>query len=150
MDCNTTQVIILVVVLFLVYPSDTGEHNIMKRNVAQLAYEIVHYCGWVQGSELMDYGCYCGKGGHGEPMDNLDRCCKAHDDCYVKLEQKHYYVNWYNYQLKTKTIECDDALETDDRKLCECDKILLECVLRNEYHSEHHNNCSADNPLYKK
>ncbi|XP_076085961.1 basic phospholipase A2 S6-45-like isoform X3 [Mytilus galloprovincialis] len=91
----------------------------------------------------MDYGCYCGQGGYGEPMDNLDRCCKAHDNCYGELEQQNYYTNWYDYKLKRTTIECDGAYH---RKLCECDKILLECVLRSEYHSEHYNYCSA----YKK
>ncbi|CAC5393637.1 PLA2G [Mytilus coruscus] len=150
MGCYTTPVIILVVVLSLLCPSHTGKHNIKKRNVFQLAHEILHYLGLGEVYDLMDYGCYCGKGGYGEPMDNLDSCCKAHDHCYGELKQKHYYSNMYDYKFKRQTIECADALETDDRKLCECDKIFVECVLRSEYRSEHHNNCSADNSLYKK
>uniref|UniRef100_A0A671U5P3 Phospholipase A2 n=1 Tax=Sparus aurata TaxID=8175 RepID=A0A671U5P3_SPAAU len=29
-----------------------------------------------------NYGCYCSFGGHGTPVDEVDQCCKVHDEFY--------------------------------------------------------------------
>ena len=57
---------------------------------------------WLRPYDPCIYGNFCGPAcsGPGEPIDALDRCCKAHDDCYT---EKGYFA-------------------------CDCDLQLLNCV----------------------
>uniref|UniRef100_A0A8C0K3G0 Phospholipase A2 n=1 Tax=Canis lupus dingo TaxID=286419 RepID=A0A8C0K3G0_CANLU len=54
------------------------------------------------------YGCYCGLGGKGTPMDDTDRCCLAHDCCYGKLKQLgcQPVLNGYQFHIANGTVVC--------------------------------------------
>ena len=49
----------------------------------------------------VNYGCWCGPGGSGTPVDGSDACCRTHDHCYdriLKNETCDPYLD--NYKFK--------------------------------------------------
>ncbi|XP_071953775.1 phospholipase A2, minor isoenzyme-like [Antedon mediterranea] len=114
--------------------------------------------------EFNGYGCYCGKGGKGEPVDGLDQCCKVHDDCYENLRNANTCKNNFNlyaasYQYTKEncdtaepTITCKPASEYDSSwlvlflrsdecvaGLCQCDVEAAKCFAQQELNENYKN-----------
>ncbi|XP_041475010.1 phospholipase A2-like [Lytechinus variegatus] len=99
------------------------------------------------------YGCYCGFGGYGTPVDSLDTCCQVHDNCYGDLEEEkggpcskdvNIYREGYTYSCHAPwswwytadelSIVCDaSANNACQQALCECDKTASLCFAANEF-----------------
>ena len=43
------------------------------------------------------YGNYCGFGGRGQPMDEIDECCYAHDACWAAINYRWAAFKSYNW-----------------------------------------------------
>ncbi|KAJ7337919.1 Phospholipase A2 [Desmophyllum pertusum] len=102
--------------------------------------------------DYSDYGCWCGMGGSGETVDEVDKCCKIHDKCFVSLMYTkcyfpfHVYTVVYNYQ---GCRQCDpissyssweDKVDVECKKgVCDCDSAAALCFSQAVYNSSYVN-----------
>ncbi|XP_074657046.1 acidic phospholipase A2-like [Tubulanus polymorphus] len=95
-------------------------------------------------SDFNEYGNYCGKGGSGRVLDQIDRCCKVHDDCYGRISNNEcksksfwdilftsVYLNRYAWKMQNGAIICESTNNRCDMVLCQCDKTAAECFKKN-------------------
>merc|ERR1719244_2434999 len=97
--------------------------------------------------DYADYGCYCGKGGGGTPVDGLDRCCQVHDQCYSDamvhdecwpiLDNPYTEIYAYDCDKANKKLTCTGDNNPCEMFICECDRKAAECFAQQEYHEEH-------------
>lgn len=125
------KIIFTVCVLFFWFAY--GKHNGEKDLATGFAGII--YC--TTGRNPLDYnnyGCYCGLGGNGIPVDNIDRCCQAHDDCYGALQASSIcwnisvYAEPYIWSCNGGHPNCSSNEMT----------VILEQILSAKRHFSHH------------
>ncbi|CAK8697524.1 basic phospholipase A2-like [Clavelina lepadiformis] len=101
---------------------------------------------WWAFTHLTDYGCFCGFGGQGQPVDDIDRCCYSHDKCYYRVRNKYNLWWWqvhlfsYDYSCSEGTAICGDTIPWK-QKLCSCDVTAALCIKR---HKEKYNSSYVD------
>ena len=98
------------------------------------------------GFDLIDYGCFCGKGGKGShPVDHIDKCCQLHDQCYgrahptCKAHGTTSLLASYNWQCVAREAVCyDNRPLTCADIVCKCDASFSLCIKK--YIREYNNN----------
>ncbi|XP_057632652.1 group 10 secretory phospholipase A2 [Chionomys nivalis] len=132
--------LLLLLLLFLRGPGPrlseaTRRSHVYKRGLLELA-GTLDCVGPRSPMAYVNYGCYCGLGGHGEPRDAIDWCCWRHDCCYSRAQEAGCSpkIDYYVWKCIDHRIQCGPAENKCQEVLCKCDEELAYCLAGTEYH----------------
>jgi len=87
------------------------------------------------------YGCYCGLGGGGKSVDDIDKCCQVHDACYGQITHEELCTLDSDVYLKGYKREgCSGCASSNDAcqmAICKCDSVAAKCFAKCKYNSEY-------------
>mmetsp|Transcript_45125 Transcript_45125/g.71694 ORF Transcript_45125/g.71694 Transcript_45125/m.71694 type:complete len:139 (+) Transcript_45125:128-544(+) len=111
----------------------------VKRNLVQFGHMIKCATGRSP-LDYINYGCYCGWGGGGYPVDDTDRCCKEHDECYGQVGKLCWpkVVLYFRYQCTG----CSGLNNSCQSHVCECDRKAALCFKRSHYNKANKGRCN--------
>ncbi|XP_013395277.1 uncharacterized protein LOC106170266 [Lingula anatina] len=87
------------------------------------------------------YGCHCGVGGSGDPVDGIDECCQKHDECFANIDLNGICA-WAQspYLVPYRYDKCHDPYCKPPEyywwagscrsQVCECDAAAFRCFKR--------------------
>ncbi|XP_063799990.1 phospholipase A2-like [Pseudophryne corroboree] len=79
------------------------------------------------------YGCFCGVGGSGWPVDDIDWCCHIHDCCFENVMWRGCNPKTVRYKFNYGDATCADSdLYGCARQTCECDRQAALCFKNND------------------
>ncbi|XP_059144492.1 basic phospholipase A2 nigexine-like [Physella acuta] len=107
-----------------------SDSSLDKRNVYQLQQILSKVTGRGAYFDYDGYGCWCGRGGSGTPVDATDRCCQAHDQCYDRMIAAGCdpYLDIYDYSPNGSSFTCDSSNDACELGICQCDVDLANCA----------------------
>ncbi|XP_059842810.1 phospholipase A2, minor isoenzyme-like [Hypanus sabinus] len=129
--------------VLLLLSAGAGSTSIESRNIYQFNKMIkCAIPGVIPLLRFNNYGCYCGLGGSGTPVDELDRCCQTHDNCYgdAKEKEKCTFLSspkiiYYKYSCTNGKIECKSNSHCG-KFICECDRQAAICFSKAKYNPQ--------------
>nr|XP_061838119.1 phospholipase A2-like [Nerophis lumbriciformis] len=79
--------------------------------------------------DYSSYGCYCGGGGHGKPIDQTDRCCFDHGCCYAQAQSEGCKTDTdYDWSCRDRTARCGITDDKCKKWVCHCDQQFANCL----------------------